>query len=33
VLAFAGIWHITVFRLSTWALQRLIDTGKRARNT
>ena len=30
VLAFAVIWHITVFKLSTWALQRLVDTGKRA---
>jgi len=30
VLAFAVIWHITVFKISTWALQRLIDSGKRA---
>ena len=30
VLAFAVLWHITVFKLSTWALQRLIDTEKRA---
>jgi hypothetical protein len=31
VLAFSAVWHITVFKLSTSRLQRLIDTDKRAR--